>query len=277
MTQPATKSSLQSKLEARAPHQKLVPLGRSIPGVDGESVMIRLLRKGPQNDALEAALARIDKLAEKTPALRSEDAWVAEQKTIARLFAACRDAKDPDGLPAFASPEEMEKNLYTAEFDFLLNAYNALARETHPQGADHLDPEKLVALLDMCAEHASSDLPNQILLGFSREILVETLVRAAVLRRDALDDARSAVEVLDRMKQAGFVPPDERAEDETDDISPIGARLLAEDPNDDSLAVVATKIRTHRDAAVLMAYKGWAEGSASWRRVMGEERGGSAS
>ncbi len=272
MTQAPTKSALQAKLEARAPHQKLVPLGKAFPGIDGEAVTIRLLRKGAQNDALEAALSRIDKLAEKSPALKHDDGFVRELKTIARLFAACRDAKDPNGLPAFPSPEFMERNLSTQEFDFLLNAYNAFDREIHPEGADHLDPEKLVGLLDTCAEHASSDLPNQILLGFSREILAEMVVRGALLRRDALEDARAANEVLDRMKSAGFVPPDERAENETDDISPIGARLLAEDPNDDLLATMATKIRTRRDAALLMAYKGWKEGPA-WRRVMGEERG----
>lgn len=268
------KTELQKKIEARKPHEKKISL-RGFPGLEKDEIVLRVLRKGEAGRALASALARVDELAKLVPALKDDAGFVREQKTIAMLFAAARDAKDPVDLPAFVSPAWMEQHFDTPEFDYLLRAYNRFAGEAHPGGSQHLEPGKLLALLDWIANESDSDAINDELLLFQNEILCEILIRAAVFYRDAKNEAAAERQKIEALAAAGFVPPDDGegivAVSET--LSNFATRLLAQEPTNDLLANAATRIRTARDAELVMALLGWTEGSPSWRRVLGEEGG----
>jgi hypothetical protein len=272
-TNSSTLTPLQQKLAARKPHRKTIDLP-GVPGIDGEKVTLQILRKGEASFALAAAYARVDKHAEKIPALRDDKDFVGDLKTIAVLHQAVRDAKDPDACPAFVSPEWMEERLAPAELSALLSAYNAFVAEVYPAGTQHLEPHRLLALLELCAENAGTDIPNEAMLTFSREVLAEMVVRAAVLWKEARDAAVEAEGKLARLVNAGVVPPEEGAEEGDGNLSVYAIRLMARDHGNDLLALSAPRIRTARDAALAMTMLGWKEGSPAWRAVLGEESEG---
>lgn len=279
MSEPSLpKTELQKKIEARKPHEKKISL-RGFPGLEKDEIILRVLRKGEAGKALASALARVDELAKHVPALKEHPGFVKEQTNIALLFAATRDAKDPVDLPAFVSPAWMEQHFDTPEFDYLLRTYNRFAGEAHPGGAQHLEPGKLLALLDWIANESDGDAINDELLLFQNEILCEILIRAAVFYRDAKNEAAAERQKIEALAAAGFVPPDDgeglAAVSET--LSIFATRLLAQEPANDMLVNAMTRIRTARDAELAMSMLGWTEGSPSWKRVLGEEGGGRAS
>jgi hypothetical protein len=274
MTDTARKTALQEQIEARRPHQKKIAL-QGFPGLEKNEIVLRLLRKGEANAALAFSHGWLDRLCEKNPTLRENKKFVEDLTTISFLYSASRDASDPDGLPAFLSPDWMEKNFESPEFDYLLRVYNAFVGEVHRGGSQHLGPGKLLDLLEWIAARADQDAINDELLLFQHDMLAEALIRAAVLWKDATNEALEIRQRLNALAAAGFVPADDEnamsAIAET--LSIHGTRLLAEDHANDVLANAAPRIRTARDAELAMSMLGWKEGSPSWRRVLGEESG----
>lgn len=266
------KTELQTKIEARKHHERRVPL-KGFPGLEKDAVVVRLLRKSDTNDALAATHFRIARLCEASPSLRESKDFVKDQETISLLFSAYRDVKDPSGMPAFFSPDWMEKHFDGAEISYLLRTYNAFAAEVHPDGSQHLGPDKLEPFLDWIASQEDTDAINDELLLFSPVMLGEALIRAAVLVRDARREAVEARQRLELLAAHGFVPPDDgeglSAVSET--LSIFATRLLAIVPQNDFVANSAPRIRTGRDAELVMTMLGWVEGSPDWRRVLGEE------
>lgn len=275
--EPRPMSSLEEQLKARKPHRKALDLVEQIPGITSGKVVVQVLRKSQHSVALEAAYRRLDKKAENVPALKEDRDYVTDLRNIATLHIAIRDAKDPDGYPAFLSPEWMEEHLTPHELSFLLNAYNQFVGEVYPGGSDHLEPHKLIALLELCAEHAGTDIPNTALLSFTREMLAEVVVRAALLVVDAKAEAVEATAKVHVLLSAGVVPPEDGQEPADDALSAYAVRLIAADHENDILVAAAERVRTKRDAEIVMAMLGWKEGSQAWRRVLGEEAGATTS
>ncbi len=266
------KTSLRDRLADRKPHRKPVDAD-DIAGVQGEKVVLQVLRNSEQNEALALAYTLRDRAAKNQPALASDDKFFESLRIVAHLFVACRDAAEPDAYPAFVSPEWMQEKLHAHELQTLLNRYNAFVGEVFPGGVDTLiEPHKLVALLDLCAEHESDDIPNAALARFSHEVLCEIVIRAAVLLRDAKNEAVELRARLDVLASAGMVY-DEATGTADGTISNFAVRLLAEEPRNDLLAAACERVRTQRDAELAMSLLGWKEGSPSWRRVLGEEPG----
>jgi hypothetical protein len=269
-------TGLRRKLADRKPFRKTIETD-DIAGVDLEKLVLQVLRNSEQNEALALAYTLRDRAAKVQPALASDDKFFEGLRIVAHLFVACRDAAEPDAYPAFVSPEWMQEKLHPHELQTLLNRYNAYVGEVFPGGADTLvEPHKLVALLDLCAEHEHDDIPNAALARFSHEVLVEVVIRAAVLLRDAKNDAVEMRARLDVLASAGVVYDEERGAVVDGTISNYAVRLMAEEPRNDVLAAAAERVRTQRDAELVMAMLGWKEGTPSWRRVLGEESGGKA-
>lgn len=262
---------LREALAQRKPHRKEIPT-EDLPGLEKQKIVLQVLRSAETNEALALAYTLRDKAAKQTPALRDDEKFFEDLKIVAHLFLACRDSAEPDAYPAFPSAEWMQEKLHAAELGVLLNRYNGFVGEVFPGGAETLiEPHKLVALLDMLAEHASTDVPNEALARFSHEMLVEVAVRAAVLLKDAKDENVDLRARLDVLSSAGVVYPEEGGEADAGTLSAFAVRLLASDPGNDLLAESAERVRTKRDAELVMSMLGWKEGASLWKHVLGED------
>lgn len=268
---------LREALAQRKPHRREIDTS-DLPGLEKQKLVLQILRSAEHNEALAWAYTLRDRLAKKEAALRDDEALFGQLKKIAHLFVACRDAAEPDSYPAFPHPDWMQEKFHPAELQTLLNRYNSFVAEVFPGGADELiEPHKLVALLDLCAEHADSDIPNEALARFEHVMLVEVVVRAAVMLRDANRQNADMTARLDVLASAGVTYSEEVGEADAGSLSNFAIRLLAEEPQNDVLALAAERVRTQRDAELAMSMLGWKEGSQAWRRVLGEERGGKTS
>lgn len=262
---------LRRALAERKPHRKEIPTD-DLPGIEGNRLVLQVLKTAEHNEALALAYTLRDRAAKQTPALRDDEPFFGQLKKIACLFLACRDAKEPDDYPAFPNAEWMQEKIHPAELTTLLNHYNSFVGEVFPGGADALiEPHRLVALLDMLAEHADSDVPNAALARFEHVMLVEVVVRAAVLLKDAKTENADLRHRLGVLGSAGVVYPEDGGDPDAGALSNFAVRLLAADPENVALAESAERVRTRRDAELVMAMLGWKEGSQAWRRVIGED------
>lgn len=267
-------TSLRTKLSDRPPHRKTIEVA-DMPGISGEKITIQLLRSGEHNEALALAYTLRDRAAKKEPALAQDDGFFEGLRVVAHLFLATRDAAEPDDYPAFPSADWIAEHLHTHEIQTLLRHYNLFVGEVFPAGSENLvETAKLIALLEMCAEHAGTDAPNLALARFTHEVLVECLIRAAVLYADVVAEGAELRARVAAMSSAGVAYDEEGETADAGMLSNFAVRLLAEEPRNNVLALAIERVRTRRDAEIVMAMLGWAEGSPSWRRVLGEESGG---
>lgn len=261
---------LREALAQRKPHRKEIPTD-DLPGLQKQRLVLQILRSAEHNESLALAYTLRDRASKDQPALRDDEAFFDHLKKVAHLFLATRDAAEPNAYPAFPSAEWMQERLHPSELGVLLNLYNGFVGEVFPGGAETLiEPHKLTALLDMLAEHASTDVPNEALARFSHEILVEVVVRAAVLLKDAKTENVDLRARLGVLSSAGVVYPEEGGEADAGTLSAFAVRLLASDPGNDLLAEAAERVRTKRDAELVMSMLGWKEGTPLWRHVIGE-------
>jgi hypothetical protein len=264
---------LRKTLAERAPHRKTIDAS-DLAGVEKQSIVLQVLRNAEQNEALALAYTMRDRASKNVPALRDDEEFFNDLKIVAHLFLSCRDSAEPDAYPAFVSPEWMQEKIHKAELETLLAHYNAFVAKVFPGGADTLtEPEKVVALLRMLAEHASTDIPNEVLARWAHVMLVELVVRAAVLLKDAEDENAVMRTRLEGLAVAGVVYPEDGVEADVGALSNFAIRLMAAEPGNDLLHVSAERVRTARDAEIVMSMLGWKEGSQAWRRVLGEEHG----
>lgn len=267
---------LRSMLAQRKPHRKEIETS-DLPGIQGQKLVLQVLRNSEHNEALALAYTMRDRAAKQTPALRDDEDFFKGLKIVAHLFLACRDAAEPDAYPAFPSADWMQEKIHPAELTILLNRYNGFVGDVFPGGRDVLlESHKLLALLDLLAEHADSDVPNDALARFSHEMLVEVVVRAAVLLKDAKDEIAEMQRREEALASAGVKYPEEGDAVDAGTLSTFAVRLLAREPENDVLTLAAERVRTSRDAELVMSMLGWKEGSPAWRDVLGEEAGGAA-
>jgi hypothetical protein len=146
-------------------------------------IKIRIATKGEQDRALCGAHAYVEALAKSSnvePRVATEDRDILlDAKTCFILAEVCRDATDPK-YPAFPGPKWMVDHLTTDEIGVLLNCYHEALRQTGTIDFD-LSPDRIEALSRRLAATADSDAPNQFLVRFSREQLVEICIRMALL------------------------------------------------------------------------------------------------
>jgi len=155
-----------------------------------EAIKIRIATKGEQDRALCGAHAYVDNLAkgahiESRVAAEDRDI-LSDAKTCHILADVCRDATDPK-YPAFPGPKWMIDHLSTDEIGVLLNCYHEALRKSGTVDFD-LAPERVASISRLLAAASESDAPNEYLIRFSREQLVEICIRQAVMLTALLEE-----------------------------------------------------------------------------------------
>jgi hypothetical protein len=152
------------------------------------TLKIRVATKGEQDRAVLAAHKYVDEIAKgvgvETQSASQDRDILTDAKTCFILFEVCRDVADAR-YPAFPGPRWMIDHLTTDEIAVLLNCYGEVLRITGTLEYD-LATDRIEALSQALAAVADSDVPNQLLLRYTREQVGEICVRQAIL----LDERR---------------------------------------------------------------------------------------
>lgn len=136
-------------------------------------VAIRPLLKWEQDSALQSAE---DYLREsiRHENVRNRPEVFSDAELACVTWHAARKHDDPR-YPAFPSPTWMCKNMSTEQLSVLANLLNAV-RAKHAPSPPMFDGGALDNLVKACAELGETDLPDKVLAGYPREMLVHVFV-----------------------------------------------------------------------------------------------------
>jgi len=123
---------------------------------------------------------------------------VQDAENTAIVWHACRDEDDPLH-PAFPSPDVMHKKLTSDQIGVLVNLVNGVRVKHSPQPLP-LTPETLDSVVKVAAELGTSDIPDRVLAGWPREVVVSAFVMLA-MRAVTLEDELAALRLeVDRLR-----------------------------------------------------------------------------
>lgn len=206
-------SPLVAALEARKRATVPYPAESFAPGIAG-NVKVRIPTAGELGTALKCAHAFIDKETENSPNAAKDPNYTANIFNTFAIHVSLRDEHDPDGLPAFGSPQWMLEYFTPQQISVMLNMHNNVVGEKEPVEWV-LDEERLSALMLVCARNAGSDIPDKALIRFSRETMAEAFIRASVMYGDAMAEIEALkAQIAELTGTAAEPAPEEPTQDQ---------------------------------------------------------------
>lgn len=153
------------------------------------AIAVRIPTIAEENDALvSAATFASNFVGESTEVSSSLN---TNFETLCVLSSSFRDAKDPDGVPAFGPPQWIADKLTAPDVERCLGALaECRARESKIRGA--LSDDDLLALAETIAE-VEADEAAGVLIPHSRVELVDMVYRLSNMLMSLIDDMRSRV------------------------------------------------------------------------------------
>lgn len=208
------KSSLVAAIEEKNKRRNLDAVEYDVAGFFGfggeavHKVKVRVATKAEQDQALLEAYAAIENAAKKAESLRSDVDYCNGKKAVMLLGEAIRDARDPNSLSAFPSPEWIEENLTPDQIAILLNLYNREVAKAAP-AAIKFDADQVETLMSVCGTAYETDLPERALLHFSRDQMVELFIQASIVARvrsEECEALKARIAELESEKVAPVAP-----------------------------------------------------------------------
>ncbi len=240
------KSALAIAIEAEGRHVRCVPLPSFFGPGDKpiHAVAIRVAIKGEEDAAIVAAHRYAHEAAKQagdaSEAARKDIDLLSDAKTIEALYKVLFEA-EPDGqggwkqktkaapsgsgvitYNAFPTPTWMRSGmggkggLTTDQIAYLLNCYLEVKAEASPSGKLDLSDDRLDAIISLCADHVTDDLPEVALAGFSRTHLTHAFVMLCRRVKDAEESVAEKERAVEALLQ-------EREQVAGDDGEPTGA------------------------------------------------------
>lgn len=158
-------------------------VGKMLGLADGK-IAVRVATKAEQDRAVVGAHDYAKRLAGDNKDAAHDPDILADAKSAFIAHVTCRDAKQPDKLPAFLSPTWMMENLSSEQIAVLVNLANEV-RIHQPAVARDIADSTVEAIADLCEEHAGDDIPEAVLANMDREYLTHLVVLLSVKLKQA--------------------------------------------------------------------------------------------
>lgn len=166
------KSPLQAALEAKTRKLYSFDVSECL-GIEGAALRIRVATKFEQDRALIEAHKYVRSLAANDEKAAADPDILNDAKSAFIAFEVTRDATSD--MPAFNSGRDMLRTLTADQIAYILNLANSVRYKESP-GPKDIPQEELNALVEMCFEYASEEIPDAVLAGYSREYLTHMVV-----------------------------------------------------------------------------------------------------
>lgn len=185
-------------------------------------VLVRVPTMGEQTLARVQCHAHLEQLCKDSPSAAADQVLKDNLQKVFLIFAAMRDEKEPDELPAFLTPEWLADTCTPQQLSVLMNMYTTVVAKTETLESD-FGEERVGALMLLCGEHYDSDVPDRALIRFDREGMLELFVKASVLYGDVAREnqiLREKIASLETRPAEGAPPGDVQPEPPADGSVP---------------------------------------------------------